>query len=232
MTDFLTRLVQRTLATQAAVRPDLSASSNKGPRVDAGAWSEIAEETAAVFTGEHPVTPAMATPVPDSYRQPADARGDIPVPAAISTSAAMLSETGVASASPRPDASTHHQARQRDTEAARMPRPASSQFENAAAIVARDGLSASPTSAHNSAPPRAVVPTQTNRSALTSSPSHDARQSVLAQNAHAPVQITIGRIEVRAIVPPVAPPQRAPEKKPAAHMSLDDYLKERNRGRA
>jgi hypothetical protein len=232
MTDFLTRLVQRTLATQAAVRPDLSASSNKVPRVDAGAWSEIAEETAAVFTGEHPVTQAMATPVPDSYRQPAVAREDISAPAETFSNAAGLSDTNADSTTPPSQAASAHSLRQRDTDAARMPRPASSQFENAAAIVARDGSSASPTSAYNSAPPRAVVPTQTNRSALTSSPSHDTRQSVIAQNAYAPVQITIGRIEVRAIVPPVAPPQRAPEKKPAAHMSLDDYLKERNRGRA
>ncbi len=42
------------------------------------------------------------------------------------------------------------------------------------------------------------------------------------------IQVTIGRIEVRAITPPVAPPQRP--RKPSPALSLDDYLKQRNGG--
>lgn len=45
-----------------------------------------------------------------------------------------------------------------------------------------------------------------------------------------PINITIGRVEVRAIMP--APPaRRAVPAKPRATLSLDDYLKQRNRGR-
>jgi len=40
------------------------------------------------------------------------------------------------------------------------------------------------------------------------------------------VQVTIGRVEVRAIMPPSsAPPRRLP---PRPRLSLDDYLKQRN----
>ncbi len=42
------------------------------------------------------------------------------------------------------------------------------------------------------------------------------------------IQVTIGRIEVRAIPPPVAPTQRPRTLRPT--LSLDDYLKQRNGG--
>jgi len=42
------------------------------------------------------------------------------------------------------------------------------------------------------------------------------------------IQVTIGRIEVRAIMPPVTPPQRSHT--PGPTLSLDDYLKQRNGG--
>lgn len=43
--------------------------------------------------------------------------------------------------------------------------------------------------------------------------------------AEAPVQVTIGRIEVTALVQ-AAPPKRAPARKP--NLSLDDYLVRRH----
>jgi hypothetical protein len=40
--------------------------------------------------------------------------------------------------------------------------------------------------------------------------------------------VNIGRIEVRAVTPPPAPPQRDPS---PAKLSLDDYLRQRSGGR-
>lgn len=57
-------------------------------------------------------------------------------------------------------------------------------------------------------------------------------QSVLVREAPPPaptIQVTIGRIEVRATSPSPATPKKAPSK-PVA-MSLEDYLKQRNEGR-
>src|SRR5262249_18807515 len=43
------------------------------------------------------------------------------------------------------------------------------------------------------------------------------------------VHVTIGRVEVRAVMSTSMAPQRHVTKKPSAHLSLDEYLKERNR---
>ena len=43
------------------------------------------------------------------------------------------------------------------------------------------------------------------------------------------IRVNIGRIEVRAVIPPPAPPRRQVE--PPARLSLDDYLKQRSGGR-
>ena len=53
---------------------------------------------------------------------------------------------------------------------------------------------------------------------------------VAAPEAPAPtIRVAIGRIEVRAITPPPAPPtQRTAPARPGPALSLDDYLKQRN----
>jgi len=43
------------------------------------------------------------------------------------------------------------------------------------------------------------------------------------------IRVTIGRVEVRAIMPP-APPTRTKPARPGPALSLEDYLKQRNRG--
>ena len=44
------------------------------------------------------------------------------------------------------------------------------------------------------------------------------------------IQVTIGRVEVRAVTPP-APPAKPPRPAPAPSLALDDYLKQRREGR-
>jgi len=46
------------------------------------------------------------------------------------------------------------------------------------------------------------------------------------------IQVTIGRVEIRAVTPPpAAAPQRPAERRVAARLSLDEYLRQRNEGR-
>ncbi|HVO10135.1 MAG TPA: hypothetical protein VMX54_05215 [Vicinamibacteria bacterium] len=65
-------------------------------------------------------------------------------------------------------------------------------------------------------------------------PGRTAARQAPAPRAPAPepppvVHVTIGRVEVRAEPPAVAPPARAP-RRPAAHLALEDYLRRRNGG--
>lgn len=58
-------------------------------------------------------------------------------------------------------------------------------------------------------------------SRMSSSPSLEASQPT--------VRVNIGRVEVRAVMPPPAPPQQ--QTAPPTKLSLDDYLRSRGRGR-
>jgi hypothetical protein len=52
----------------------------------------------------------------------------------------------------------------------------------------------------------------------------------MPQGQSAPtVNVTIGRIEVRAVTPAAPPPKRTAP--PAARLALEDYLKQRDEGR-
>jgi hypothetical protein len=52
----------------------------------------------------------------------------------------------------------------------------------------------------------------------------------LSQAASPAVQVTIGRVEVRAMLPP-APAPRIVERKAPARLTLEQYLRARNEGR-
>ena len=54
--------------------------------------------------------------------------------------------------------------------------------------------------------------------------------SAPSEPAQPTIQVTIGRVEVRAVTPP-APPARPPRPAPAPSLALDDYLKQRREGR-
>ena len=54
---------------------------------------------------------------------------------------------------------------------------------------------------------------------------------VAAPESPAPaIRVTIGRIEVRAITPPMAAERRAAPARPGPALSLEDYLKQHNGG--
>jgi hypothetical protein len=60
----------------------------------------------------------------------------------------------------------------------------------------------------------------------------EARDQIASSELPSPpptIRVTIGRIEVRAIMPP-SPPTRAKPVRPGPTLSLEDYLKQRNKG--
>jgi hypothetical protein len=80
--------------------------------------------------------------------------------------------------------------------------------------------------------PGTIRPRLASASRPERSPQEDTRPDTPEPSAST-VRISIGRIEVRAIVPPTlpAPPaQRATSTRPGPELSLDDYLKQRNGG--
>ncbi len=54
--------------------------------------------------------------------------------------------------------------------------------------------------------------------------------SYISQASEPSIRVSIGRVEVRAVFP-TPPPRRAQPARPKPSLSLDDYLKQRNRGR-
>jgi hypothetical protein len=80
--------------------------------------------------------------------------------------------------------------------------------------------------------PLSVAP-RTIRLRLAGYPERGPQEEGLLVTAPEPpaptIRVSIGRIEVRAITPPPAPPvQRARSARPGPELSLDDYLKQRN----
>ena len=77
---------------------------------------------------------------------------------------------------------------------------------------------------HPEAPPAAVaIP-------LPTGPAPQWRPAAAQQPPT--IKVTIGRVEIRAVTPPpAAAPQRPAERRVAARLSLDEYLRQRNEGR-
>lgn len=76
--------------------------------------------------------------------------------------------------------------------------------------------------------PRPVAP-RTDRPRSNSQPERGSREPSAAPAPELPtIRVSIGRIEVRAIAPPVQRP--APARRPGPALALDDYLKQRSGG--
>jgi hypothetical protein len=76
---------------------------------------------------------------------------------------------------------------------------------------------------HHNAPSPAAIP-------LPTGPAPQWRPAAPPQPPT--IQVTIGKVEIRAVTPPpAAAPQRSAERRAAARLSLDEYLRQRNEGR-
>ncbi|HEX7318192.1 MAG TPA: hypothetical protein VF297_30085 [Pyrinomonadaceae bacterium] len=61
----------------------------------------------------------------------------------------------------------------------------------------------------------------------------EAREVIIREKEEAPIiEVTIGRIEVRAVTPPAPPPTPQRRRQEPPKMSLDDYLRAHSGGRS
>ena len=78
-------------------------------------------------------------------------------------------------------------------------------------------------------PPRATQIAQAMQLAKAAAPRFESAAAPAAAMPQKTVQITIGRVEVRAVTAPERAAPRAAQKS-TARLSLDDYLRDRGRG--
>lgn len=108
-------------------------------------------------------------------------------------------------------------------------------------IVPAQGATASTSSLVSSSTVSEAIPNEvslgtylsTNRTSLTRAllPAQHLEVSAAEKSTSAPtIRVTIGRIEVRAIMPTKEPTARPPSTRPRPKLSLDDYLKQQNGG--
>jgi hypothetical protein len=251
MSDFLTRLAERTLATHPAIRPVVSTAQLYEPNADARSQSATEGETfvpsSRLVAPRQEQTPAPSprlvaprqeqTPGPSS-RLVAPRQEQTPhaivvehLPATAAHAPADAVDSSV-SQSPEPDQKMSRQELRRGESPVTQDRSQPALAPQTEAQASRPSTQSvqsvqvpqtPETSHHVIISPQARVATPT----VPRQPEAYRRNVPEAPS----VQVTIGRVEVRAIVPPPAPTQHAPERRPAAHMSLDAYLKGRNRGR-
>jgi len=217
MSDFLTRIAERTLGTKAVIRPDISPYFGpvlSGDVIDGPTQvaPKGASESQAVRSAPHEPAKrlsqveqtigghrilAVATALDDSTNPKPRTRQDSPAIPSVPRVDSRLREFASS------------QAEARDTpanaEPPRSPSPAGAPVVQVVATVqprvaAKPGL-------------------------LQFEPGHRI------ENGTSTVQVSIGRVEVRAIMPTPTPVQRVAREAPSATLSLDDYLRVRNRGR-
>ncbi|SOE87098.1 hypothetical protein SAMN05446935_7657 [Burkholderia sp. YR290] len=231
MADFLTRLAERTLGTRPVIRPDIAPAIGPAPTIDSPARpSPDGEESFAAAAMIPPVLQCME-------RQPLAA--ERPVLDQLAAVAATKAESR-----PPESVATHPHSKPRAREPALddegvlpLPMPAHVNAQSMQGSQRSQGLQRSQSIGEPSlqrgqfaAPAiHVAISPQTRVAASTAVPKSEAPNRVDSQASA--VHVTIGRVEVRAIMPPSVPPQPLPDRKGSANLSLGAYLQERNRGR-
>jgi hypothetical protein len=214
MADFLTRLAERTLGVPPAIRPDIAPSWVPAPSEEA--WSrpgpKVEASVSAVATVPNgPSNTVARIPVAEQHAPdrtvPVEAKSEPHPPEPVVVSAYPRQSSPHESGTVRPIFSSHAEAQP----SLWSKEPSPSQRISAAPASPRVALPSLPKIV-----PRATVPIV------------EMTERVRSDRA---VQVTIGSVEVRAIVSPPAPAQRVAERRIAPNLRLDEYLKERNQGR-
>lgn len=219
MSDFLTRLAERTLGTKAVIRPDISPYF--GPVLSGNV---VDGPTRVAQQGASEVPVARSVPHEPTERVSKGEQTTVGQTARILAAATALDD----STDPKP------RARQGSPAIPLVPRVDSGLREFVSPQAEAQDTPA------NTEPPRSpslagapavqVVATVQPRVAIRPERLH-FEPSQSTENGTSTVQISIGRVEVRAIMPTPTPVQRAAREAPSAALSLDDYLRVRNRGR-
>jgi len=213
MSDFLRQLVSRSVNQTALVKPRISSVFEPAP---GGVFSE--ETRPPVAAGRVaprsilPGTPGGALRMPDA----SDVSISTPVPTENETAShgltpSSLAKAGIPSVEPAALQTTGQKTAQPNALARRSPRTPSTRAGTSVAdqVVAR----------HPGSPPKPVVASTSIEEISTA---HNLLKPVPRR-----IQVTIGRVEVRA-VSPSPPASSAPARQRAAPLSLEGYLNRRN----
>jgi hypothetical protein len=243
MSDFLSKLVERSVSGSSAVRPQLETIYNF-PTENSGKFF-AAEEQREVTTvvPPHDTGSARFSRIETMRQQPApQARAEIAsASASVAPASLQLAPVALASLQPAPSAqSTEQQVTSEHHTETRPPErnaPGSSRIEPAdesspqsvvAEVRAQKVIelirreSPRPLDRGNLREFRAV--SQSPPPFRTATPRSEAREDLAAPS----INVTIGRVEVRATVPAPSSPARPPARAPIT--SLDDYLRKRAGG--
>jgi len=218
MADFFTRLAERTLGLDAGVRPDtppVLAPAGDSGTFDDRTTAAPAAQAARLKEPAASVTPMITEPIPRQHGNGARLSDDNP----------MRRSPLPRDTQDRPSESPHAVVAA-PTPAQRRSRDASAEF-----LTARQEYTETPVPLDSN--DEVMAPTQPRAlAAAVTLPSAAAHWRPSALQQPPTVQVTIGRVEVRAVTaPPSAAPQRPLERRMAARLSLDEYLRQRNEGR-
>lgn len=216
MADFFARLAERALGLAAVAQPDLPSMFAPAAQMETSAEVIAGRQNASAERA----TPANAAPVTTSRNLPPQAQSAPPI------------ETARRDAGFHPPLVNFRQAA-RDSSGQSFPiavEDVNFKSERRRSIDDISGFDRARSTAEDSRPKavsgeRIIAPPE--RAAM---PDPKAFAAVRTENAAPTIQVSIGRVEVRAVTPP-AQTQRVVERKAPAILSLDQYLRERNEGR-
>jgi hypothetical protein len=247
MADFLTRLAERTLGTRPVIRPDIAPAIGPAPTIDAQARpSPDGEQSFAAAAIIPPVLHGMERqplaaerPVLDQLAAVAATKAESPSAAERPAMDQLAAVAATTAESRAPEAVvTHPPSKPRAREPALDDKgvlpllmPAQAEAQSMQGSQRSHSIGEPSLQRGQFAAPaiHVAISPQTRVAASTAVPKSEAPNRVDSQASA--VHVTIGRVEVRAIMPPSVPPQPLPERKVSANLSLGAYLQERNRGR-
>jgi len=230
MADFLSRLAARAMGSGPTAQPVIPPAFAPGPRGESGGIQELdVEEVAA--SGESAASPAPV-PAPESTTMEPVGR-PVPIPARLQ----QRSEAD-SSAWERGEYDT-------GAEGAVSQRPGVETTASASSLPIPEGGQAQPTFKGETGRRRATKPqvgaaapivpvlARSNPSDSASLPKPNRRQQRMERLEPEPpasaIRVTIGRIEVRAILPAAQAPVRTTPAVPKGVLTLEEYTKQRNR---
>lgn len=236
------RLAQRVFGEMPTVQPYLPPLFAPGPTLAGDAAPAWALEDTAVPLGMAVAAETRPAAVP---RQPVPPAAVLPAPGLAATPVPALAE---AAAVPEPPARRQalgevlppapHEVIDETVLLAPEALPAPGVTARGTPLAAATAVSMPAPTPRATPPPAAPLVPALRRAQEDAAPAvAPRRESTSATQPEVPeapsIRVTIGRIDVRAVLPPAPPVPPAPRPRPqsAAKMSLDDYLRARRGGR-
>jgi len=241
MADFLTRVAQRALGVAPVVRPLIApqfapvSRSAPAPESASVSWGE-AVENRAEHESPAPRQAARAIPVEAKGRErprtelPADRVATVFKPAMRGAAPRETAPERAAADETGPEPGTPEPATSKSIEQPALPRAELPAVRRAEEVRAEDPpapRAAIAAETRTVKAPAAAPERQWREPALTGE--RRGRQEPSGAAAPPPIRITIGRIDVRAILPPAETPTRKSGANGRPALTLEEYTRQRNR---